>query len=311
MMTFLLRMYHIFCVVALVIIGLWLARKAEANSYLALSIIWILPRLWISASEALEGLRSTSPSLHETLILKERLLKCLSSVLDRVRAGDAINGMVCLGTTDSETDGRVLNYDYWQAPWKLYVIVPDLNFDDATWKADVTMIDWGKDFKSPSNVLDIIEISHEKKEWKSESFDIVLRGKSRTNLLHFVRWLEDVYGNDVTFGRVVRRSPPDLEDALTTPFLPVSGYICISTSIYIYIHVLIHIYIYIYICIYIYMYISLYGGQTLRRNRRYVSADDQTQQDQSIKRRNEKRGGNPLRLRRPGEGSYFYQNTNN
>ena len=200
---------------------------AEGNSYMALSVIWVLPRIVGLGEGAVVGLQGTLPTLFERLpfVANAKVTKTLAKYLDNVRIGDGLNcipvvGVVWCNGEVGEACYRALKYDYWGSEsWTAYLIVEQGEFNTAIFKSAPSLTDWVKDaFKSRSS-FEIIQVGYESAKWKDEP-KVWIAGKSRTTLNNFIFYLEDGYVDQGSAPqtRVQRRTPLDVVD-LDEPLL--------------------------------------------------------------------------------------------
>jgi hypothetical protein len=196
MMIVAARLYYASCVFVACVLLSKIVELGLSNAYYGFSAIWIAPKLVWWAVEQAEILWASSASLFEILEVpgSSVLCKSFANLFDHVRLGRCLNTMTVI-----DLRGNDLVYDYWSSQYKVYILVTAAQFTTAIWTPHVTICQWWKDARCLATDFQIIELSHIKSTWnknEKESTTIRLRGKSLTQLIHFIRFANEVYGED-------------------------------------------------------------------------------------------------------------------
>ena len=221
-----LRVYHM-CVIGVFLVAIgYLLKWAESSPYMAISVIYCVPKLMDYIADAYAALKGTTPSLYEGLELKnkEPLSKALSNWLTASRAGDAINAVAVSHVEHRDAPPFVqFCYDYWKCPWTVYFIAHEKTFAHGLLQETPSVIHWFKDVFMPT--FHIIKVAHTCTEWNGVcSSKAHVYGSSQTALLRFAKFITEVHGGDDDAQRIMtrvdRRTPADvMEDSLDEPLL--------------------------------------------------------------------------------------------
>jgi len=195
-----------------------LAELGLTNAYYGFSAAWIAPRLAFWGYEQLEHMTQATGSLHECVSIPgdSALCKSFANLFDKVRLGSSLNNVKI---TAIAADGQI-SYDYWSSQYSIFIIVTASAFEDAVWSTTVSCGQWCKDAISDATKFHIIELTHRKSSWSKNELDsshIELKGKSRTELEHFIAFAHGVYGDDAGSARLRQALPR----SLTEPLMPI------------------------------------------------------------------------------------------
>ena len=215
--TFMKQAYYASCIVVCVLLLCKLAELGLTNAYYGFSAAWIAPRLAFWGYEQLEHMIRATGSLHECVSIPgdSALCKSFANLFDKVRLGSSLNNVKI---TAIAADGQV-SYDYWSSQYSIFIIVTKGAFEDAVWSTTVSCGQWCKDAISDATKFHIIELTHRKSSWSKNELDssqIELKGKSRTELEHFIGFAHGVYGDDAGSARLRQAVPR----SLTEPLMP-------------------------------------------------------------------------------------------
>jgi len=217
-MTFMKQAYYASCIVVCMLLLCKLAELGLTNAYYGFSAAWIAPRLAFWGYEQLEHMTQATGSLHECVSIPGdcALCKSFANLFDKVRLGSSLNNVKI---TAIAADGQI-SYDYWSSQYSIFIIVTASAFEDAVWSTTVSCGQWCKDAISDATKFHIIELTHRKSSWSKNELDsshIELKGKSRTELEHFIAFAHGVYGDDAGRARLRQALPR----SLTEPLMPI------------------------------------------------------------------------------------------
>jgi hypothetical protein len=217
-MTFMKQAYYASCIVVCMLLLCKLAELGLTNAYYGFSAAWIAPRLAFWGYEQLEHMTQATGSLHECVSIPgdSALCKSFANLFDKVRLGSSLNNVKI---TAIAADGQI-SYDYWSSQYSIFIIVTASAFEDAVWSTTVSCGQWCKDAISDATKFHIIELTHRKSSWSKNELDsaqIELKGKSRTELEHFIAFAHGVYGDDAGSARLRQALPR----SLTEPLMPI------------------------------------------------------------------------------------------
>ena len=219
-----LRMWHITSIVALLVTMIKLLQMAEKSSYMAISIIWMMPKLLDWMHSEWTKLLATAPSTHENVVIVESrapIAKALSNWLSSTDAGTIING-VAVESIDFDKSPVSFAYDYWKAPWTIYVIARTGEYHSCSITMHPTWWQWIRDSCATYD-HHIIRIKHDPREWNGVFQNhIEIAASTKTTLLRFSKFVMELYGDQdaIVQSRVDRKTPIDIVSApLDEPLL--------------------------------------------------------------------------------------------